>query len=998
MRKLNKYLKSTSDDIGTPGWDIKSGAGRLNLFKAVSINAPSQIKINYPRQDFATLKDTLNINATVLSPYFTSYELLYGTGLNPNTWISLISNGLNQISGENIYQLDLSDLPDTVYCLRLVVHFNNGRTMEERGNFYIMRSPPEIQLVTLAPMLYGEKSTIVASVYTNTPSIVKLYYKKTSNPDYDFVTLDGFNMNTQFVKQYHYGFVPVNLIEQNSTYQVKLEAENLVGLKTTITLPPPDTLVRISYPAEYSAEYEQPYHLPAGLMFENPVNFFSNDSNEVLFSEFYPTQDLYYALYRLEGDSLVKKDSIMDRIPRDAGDFNNNGKTDLLATIERKGFIDEQETPGTFDLVTKFSDSTTFWAAGAEDIDKDGITEVVAMSSDTVISVYDVKPDLQLNNRIDLPNFTDELFGSNVFDYPHVTITDLDSDGLNEIWAVDRDGDIFDYELTANGSYVPDNVISTGFASSTAFLDAGDFDGDGKPELAVLVRSIEQLDIAPFYRLLVLDLQNSQINYKMDQAFIDASTEFRSGFQRASNSLRFTDLDKDNKDELVLFIYPYAYIFQQGSGGYKIIHYSENINSNTIFIGDLNKNNVTEIGFPGSTGVKFLEFDLTNKASTPYHLSGYSIDSTVIKLTWDGNGAIYYIYRGNAADNLTLLDSVYNSQRDYTDFNVIKGVEYYYAVQSVDLAKPDPYSNLSSPIKVYSHIPGRVISAVVSSAKTITITFSEKVSTTIENPEAFYFSGPPYPRFYPRSISPNTQYSYLLSFDNFVPVGLISVTVNGLRDFYGSPIPRYDTTFMVNPQIFEEEFFISSYELLNPYLLSITFNLDVDSTSVVNKNNYLFSPDNSVTSISIDPNDKKTIYLDLKGAKPVGSIGKEYRLQLKNIVSSTNLRINTGAGSYLVITGFAKDLSGVYVYPNPARGEEMTFANLPQYAKITIFSLDGKQVNSLEENDGNGGLQFNLLDSDGNKLASGVYVYRVVQVDENGNESQDKIGKFAVIR
>ncbi len=97
-------------------------------------------------------------------------------------------------------------------------------------------------------------------------------------------------------------------------------------------------------------------------------------------------------------------------------------------------------------------------------------------------------------------------------------------------------------------------------------------------------------------------------------------------------------------------------------------------------------------------------------------------------------------------------------------------------------------------------------------------------------------------------------------------------------------------------------------------------------------------PENKVTSVTIDPKDSKTIYLDLSGQKPVGSIGKEYVLRLTNLVSnvvSGNIPINTGAGSYIVLSTYAKDLSDVYVYPNPTKevADKITFANLPQRAK-----------------------------------------------------------------
>ena len=188
-------------------------------------------------------------------------------------------------------------------------------------------------------------------------------------------------------------------------------------------------------------------------------------------------------------------------------------------------------------------------------------------------------------------------------------------------------------------------------------------------------------------------------------------------------------------------MFPYSYIFKhQFAGSNKIISFKENINSNSIFIGDLNKNNVKEVAFPTSQGINFYEFMVSNKASTPYNVDGYSIDSSSIFLSWQGNVDQYYIYRGLTANDLVLIDSV-TSQTQYTDFNLNKNTNYYYAIQAYDLSKADPYSNLSQVIEVYCHTPGKVISASGSSANTVIVNFSEKMSNTIENLQAFNLNG-----------------------------------------------------------------------------------------------------------------------------------------------------------------------------------------------------------------------------------------------------------------
>ena len=314
--EVKQIIKSTTDDIYKPGWDLRSGAGRLNLYRAVTVIAPSVIKINHPTQDFATLDNEITVNASVLSPLFVSYSLFYGTGYNPTNWTALIENGTNQFSNEDIYTLDISSLPDSVYAFRLVVQLSNGRTLEERVNFHIIRTPPKVVIMGDGPIYYGEKSTIQAELYTSQPTVTRLYYRKSGESEFRYITLDGFNTNNQFVKQLHYGFIPVNLVQPSTMYEVYYEAENLAGLKTTVL----DTLNNLSYfvyrtddAPEITNYTQMKFDLPPGILINKPVSFLSNDFNEIFYQLFYPSQDFYYGLYKLQNDSLTVVDSIKNK-------------------------------------------------------------------------------------------------------------------------------------------------------------------------------------------------------------------------------------------------------------------------------------------------------------------------------------------------------------------------------------------------------------------------------------------------------------------------------------------------------------------------------------------------------------------------------------------------------------------------------------------------------------------------------------------------------------
>ena len=243
----------------------------------------------------------------------------------------------------------------------------------------------------------------------------------------------------------------------------------------------------------------------------------------------------------------------------------------------------------------------------------------------------------------------------------------------------------------------------------------------------------------------------------------------------------------------------------------------------------------------------------------------------------------------------------------------------------------------------------------------------------------------------------------MLSFDESLPIGNNRLIVKGISDYYGSPIKQDTIQFDVEAVETSDEFFITSFEIISPNRIKLVFNLDVDESLVTDTRNYLFDPENKVISVEVENTDKKVIYLNLDEKKPVGSIGKEYRLQIINLrssIASGSLRINSGAGSYAVLTSFAKDLSDVYLYPNPANVEKgkVTFANLPKRTKIVIFSINGDRITEIEENDGDGGVDFNLSYSSGEKLNSGIYIYRVVMLDDSNNEVDEKIGKFAVIK
>lgn len=98
----------------------------------------------------------------------------------------------------------------------------------------------------------------------------------------------------------------------------------------------------------------------------------------------------------------------------------------------------------------------------------------------------------------------------------------------------------------------------------------------------------------------------------------------------------------------------------------------------------------------------------------------------------------------------------------------------------------------------------------------------------------------------------------------------------------------------------------------------------------------------------------------------------------------------------------AVTLGDAYVYPNPFKpnspgrfqAAKITFKHLPAEATIRIFGITGKEVAKLHKTDSAVDyLEWGATNKDGQKLASGVYLFFMTA--PNGGKAK---GKFAIIR
>ncbi len=107
--------------------------------------------------------------------------------------------------------------------------------------------------------------------------------------------------------------------------------------------------------------------------------------------------------------------------------------------------------------------------------------------------------------------------------------------------------------------------------------------------------------------------------------------------------------------------------------------------------------------------------------------------------------------------------------------------------------------------------------------------------------------------------------------------------------------------------------------------------------------------------------------------------------------------LETGAAPAIVVyDSSSPDLSSVHCYPVPfkpsANHTKITFTGLTQSARIRVYTVSGRLVRTLEKSAAGDTLDWDVRNSAGENLASGVYIFVVK------SPSQTAYGKLMVIR
>lgn len=113
---VRQALRVSATDLGTAGYDLSYGYGRINASAALEVSGVLEAKINAPADGTVT-QGALTVSGVARGTGFASYTLDYGAGALPTTWTA-IQTSTTPISG-TLGTFDTSALADGLYDVRL---------------------------------------------------------------------------------------------------------------------------------------------------------------------------------------------------------------------------------------------------------------------------------------------------------------------------------------------------------------------------------------------------------------------------------------------------------------------------------------------------------------------------------------------------------------------------------------------------------------------------------------------------------------------------------------------------------------------------------------------------------------------------------------------------------------------------------------------------------------------------------------------------------------
>jgi subtilisin family serine protease len=991
--QIRGILASSADDVSESGWDHFTGAGRLNVWRALQTVGNPQVALTSPLHDTGSAQDTVYITGTVMDPEMTRFHLEYQPGIEgASEWLPIATDLLYQRRNDTLAAWDLSSLPEGEYTLRLRVERTNGFTSEDRVRFVRDQTPPEISIRWLRPIWDGDRRALFCQFRSDDQANHTLMYRKVGEPTFRELSYDRYARNGELL-------VPQSQLPAG-TYECLLRSTNLAGLSNQSELQTVD--FQPAY-VQRSGFSQLDHYLPPGYYLPESYDLDQDGLKEVILNEY--DERLSFGrlkVYEFNGGFFRQIDSFGVRpilIPKGVADTDGDGLMELLASVNDSNFVFEQPAAGQLigEEIQYANEGEGFFAADFGDTDGDGTAELILKDPKDYFIFEGGGQNFEQAARLedDSPDYS----GGNA---PRVLVEDFDRDGKPETIFQDADGDFLIYEHVSGNTYAQRLMDTTDLIAleGGSYLTKGDFDGDGELEFFVAVntnpgkRNLDQEYDAPYWYLRIFEAtENDTYEMVWDELIYDVENS-------RYNAATAGNLDLDPAEEIVFSNFPRTYLIEHDGNDYGVTWYQIGSLATHHLIGDFDGNGVNELGLGLIDTTYFFERNVQNPGPQPVAgLTGKVLGLQSIRVDWPASPTAtgYELWRiRDPFNNDTALVLGPLTETTWTDTDLEAGVLYLYVLRSLNPGLNPPESGFSNFVLLEPHARPRLDSLSVPGPRQLMAHFSQPIAPVADDAARFVVDGELSPVSLIARGDPGN--SVLLNFARPWETGLHELVIDS--SFQDAGLACMDPNFRSLPFSYEPEeddgLFLTRWEILNDKQAVLYFNYPVEENSALDTNQYSLSPVGKLAAVEWSSEDQDAVLVTIEDAR-LGALGYPLSITVGEVCSINELCM-TEEGNTATFSAHKDDLSEVFVYPNPARPHKLfdgvRFANLTQQATIEVFSVSGRFVNRMEETDGDGGHEWNLTDQARQRIKPGVYIYRVSTKQEG---VADFVGKFSVV-
>ncbi|NBC18816.1 MAG: S8 family serine peptidase [Bacteroidetes bacterium] len=973
---IRSILTSTAVDIDTPGWDHRTGAGRLDVAAAVRRALPAQVTLDHPPHNATLADDAIPIVGSVVHPRFTSFtvDVQVGDEDPRGDWQRLAGPVEAQTLNDTLAVWSLAAVEDTTYTLRLAAQLNDGTTVEDRRRVFVDRTPPEVDVRVWERALVDGRWGIAVDAATDDLTALQLTVATASDTTMVFSDRRARRHGLVWTDDEGYG----------GPAEATLQARNGAGLRTTrtSTFSLPDRRTR---PGLFEVDDLGVTH---GYLMPQTTDLDGDQLAELIYNRYeqgWVGDTLVVAEW--DGESLRRvQQLIANVIPRDVGDTDGDGLREVLTQVAGATLVFEQGGPEAFLESVAFIDTTGLanpfdslaaFGAGLTDLDGDGRGEILVHNTrQWRLLEYDGADYVEVTRLGNPTGVGPSELSTSEFSTPQVVTDDFDGDGRRDLLVGDTDGDWIWYEARGDNRLDPVWTFETERYNASARMTHGDFDGDGLAEFVTHTQPWTQ------------PTRNNErepafgVYYVWDAIGDDASTLdarwILPGQSARHGALAALDVDGDGHDELAIAHPPHLYVMQrQADGAWHLIYHRRQlgterrsgVRSAALTVADLDRDGREEL-IVGAGDERLYRLrpsgESLNRPPPPRWILAVSEGAASVRLAWEAFGAdsvVVYSRETASAAFDPLTSSTGSSLIVQTDR------EREYALGGWH---DGAMTGLSAVRQVRPHAPAVVQSISYPAPATAELVFSEPLAPDLA-PEQFHLSD----GSHPMEVLPGQQHRSITLRFSEVQAGPDTLFWQQVRDREGMPVASRAAP-IAWPEPPDATLIVENWTIEQPGTIHLTFSDPLEGADLTAER-YRLEPSGQVLDVAWTPDRPTEVQVTTSG-RALGPTGLDTYLVVEGIRSTNGKRMPAG-GQSIALTRPATSLSEAYVFPNPhderRHPPRLMVAGVPRGATVRILTAQGTFVRALKERDGNGGVPWDLLDQDGRRVPSGVYLVRI---------------------